>query len=109
VGVVQVFWAVHAQADQEAVLAEEPAPRVVQEEAVGLEGVLDPGAGPGARELVPDRAVEEIEAGQGRLAALPGDGDRGGAVGREELLDIRPGDPIYARLTSSGMTGALSG
>ena len=41
VGVVDVRRTVHGQPDEEAVLAEEGAPLLVIERAVGLDGVLD--------------------------------------------------------------------
>jgi hypothetical protein len=44
-GVVKFLGAIQAEADQEVVLMKEPAPFVVKKNAVGLEGVLNPGAG----------------------------------------------------------------
>ncbi len=70
--VVEVFGAVDAEADQEAVIAEEFAPGVVQEEAVGLQGVVDAFA---ARMLLlqsHDLAIK-IEPHERGLASVPGE------------------------------------
>ena len=73
IGVVQFARPVHAQSHEDLVLLEERAPRVVELRAVGLDGV----GRPAARLLVPldvlDRSLEEIEAHERGLAALPAD------------------------------------
>ena len=88
VGVVQLARAVDAQADQEVVLLEERAPVVVEQQAVGLEGVLHGLAGPAVLLDQFDGAPEEVELHQRRLAALPGDGDLRRAVRLQQLADV---------------------
>ena len=61
IGVVQFPRAVHAQADEEVVLLEERAPVVVDQQAVGLEGVLHGLAGPAVSLDQLDRAAKEVE------------------------------------------------
>ncbi len=88
VGVVHLAGAVDAQADEERVLLEEGAPLVVEQESVRLEGVLH--ALPGTPVLLDERhrVAEELDAHQRRLAALPGHGDLGRAVGLEQLAEV---------------------
>ncbi len=88
VGVVKFFGTIHAQADKEVVFMEESAPLVIEEDAVGLEGVLDPGARLLIFFLELHGPAEEIEPHQGRLASLPGDGHLRNLVGFEKLPDI---------------------
>ncbi len=88
VGVVQLARAVDAQADQEVVLLEEHAPVVVEQQAVGLEGVLHRLAGLAVLVDQLDRAAEELELHQRRLAALPGHRDLRRAVRLEQLADV---------------------
>ena len=88
VGVVHFLWAVYAETDEKVVLLEERAPFIVQEGAVGLYRVKD-----FLRRLsvffeVSDGAPEEIEAHEGRLAALPCDVDFAGRVRLQKLPDI---------------------
>ena len=89
VSVVHFLWAVYAETDEKVVLLEERAPFIVQEGAVGLYRVKD-----FLRRLsvffeVSDGAPEEIEAHEGRLAALPCDVDFAGRVRLQKLPDIR--------------------
>ena len=88
IGVVQLARAVHAQADEDLVLLEEGAPGVVQLRAVGLDGVGDLLS----RLLVPldvlDRALEEVEAHERRLATLPADDDFRSGLRLEQLTDV---------------------
>jgi len=77
VGVVQFTRPVHAEADEEVVLLEELRPVVVEQHSVGLEAVVDAHAGLFVLLLVTDGLAEEVEAHQGRLAALPGEGHFG--------------------------------
>jgi len=51
VGVVQLAWTVHGKSDQEVVVPEESGPFVVDERAVGLDGVDDPPTGRGVSPL----------------------------------------------------------
>ena len=88
VGVVTRARAVDAEADEEAVLLEEGAPGVVDEEAVGLTGLLNPLAGLLVLFDERDGLLEELELHQGRLAALPGDRHLGRAVRLDELADV---------------------
>ena len=88
VGVVQLARAIHTQADQKVVLLEEAAPVVVQQQAVGLEGVLDRLPGPAVLLDQLDRMLKEFEFHQRRLAALPGHRDFGHAVRFEQLADV---------------------
>ena len=88
VDIVELLGTVEAQADEEAVLVKEPAPIVVEENAVGLERVLDPGPRLLVFLLELDRSPEEIEAHEGRLPALPCDRHLGDLVGFEKLPDI---------------------
>jgi len=88
VEVVKFFGAIHAQADQELVFVKEPAPLAVEKNAVGLEGVFDPGTGFGVFSLGLNRVAEEIETRERRLTALPCDGDLGNLVGFEKLPDV---------------------
>ena len=73
VGIVQVPRSVDAQAHQEAVLAQEPAPGFVQQHAVGLQIVFDPLARLLVLRLKLDHLAEKIQSQQRGLAALPGE------------------------------------
>jgi hypothetical protein len=85
---VQLARAVHAEANEDFVLLEEGAPRVVELRAVGLDGVRDLLSRP----LVPlhalDRPLEEIEAHESRLATLPADDDVRACLRLEQLTDV---------------------
>jgi hypothetical protein len=85
--VVKLFRAVHAQADEEIVLAKEPAPFVVEEYAVRLEGVFDHHARFAVFVLQFHGAPEKIESHERRLPSLPGNGDGGRPMRLEELPD----------------------
>ena len=65
VGIVQLAGTVDANADEEAVLAEELAPFVVQERAVGLQGVLEGHVRPLVLVLVSKGAPIKVETHQG--------------------------------------------
>ena len=88
VGVVQLARPIDAEAYEKIVLLEEGAPGVVEQQAVGLEGLLDrlPRLSVFFDEF--DRALEEFELHQGRLAPLPGDRYLRRAVGFQQLADI---------------------
>ena len=88
VGVVQLARAVHTQADQKVVLLEEAAPVVIQQKAVGLEGVFDRLAGLAVLLDQLDRMLKKFKFHQRRLAALPGHRDVGHAVRFEQLADV---------------------
>ncbi len=87
VGVVQVFRAVDAEADEEMVLAEEAAPGVVQQDAVGLQAVEDPLAVGAVLLLQVQDLAEEVDAQEGRLAALPLEFDLRGVVVGDVIAD----------------------
>ncbi len=89
VGVVHVAGSVHRDADQEVVRVQEVAPLVVEERAVGLDGVEDPLSRPAEPALELERADEELEPHQCRLATLEGHHDLVGTrVGRQQLPDV---------------------
>ena len=88
VGVVQLARAVDAEADEEAVLGEEPRPVAVDLGAVGLDGVPHRHAGRRVALAQLHGAAEELEPHQRGLAALPGDLDLGRAVRLDELADV---------------------
>ena len=96
VGVVHLARAVDGQAHQEVVLVQERAPLVVEQRAVGLHRVEHRLPGPAELLLQLEGPPQELEAHQGRLAALEGDHDLVGAlVGREQLADV---GLVHARL-----------
>jgi len=76
VAVVVLRRAVEAQADEETLGREEAAPRLVEEGAVGLEGVEDPPARRPVPLLERDDPAEVVEPEDGRLAAVPEEIDR---------------------------------
>ena len=88
IGVVQLARAVDAQADEELVRLEEGAPLVVEQRAVGLDRVRRPAVRALVAFDVLDRALEEVEAHQRRLAALPGDDDLRPRLRLEQLADV---------------------
>ena len=88
VGVVDLLRPVHAQADQEAVRLEKPAPVIVQQHAVGLEGVLDFLVRPNVLLHELHGTFEEVQPHERGLAALPRHGDRGRRVRLQELANV---------------------
>ena len=88
VGVVQLARPVHAQAHQEIVLLEEGAPVVVEQDPVGLEGLLNHLPRPAVLLDQLDGAGEEGEPHQRRLAPLPGHRHLGSPVRLQELADV---------------------
>jgi len=96
--VVEFRWAVDGEADEELLFVEEPAPVVVEEGAIGLEGVLDGLAGAFVFVLEFDGFSEEVESGEGGFAALPGDGHFVGKMGDEageEFLEGGEGHAVF--------------
>ena len=87
VDVVDFGGAVDGEADEELVLGEEFAPGVVEEGAVGLEGVGDIFT-VGELFLEVDDFFEEGDAEEGGFAALPGEVDVGSGLGVDVLLDV---------------------
>jgi hypothetical protein len=69
---MQIPWAIHGQANQEVPFMQELAPGLVEVRAVRLEIVLAPDMGRTIFPLKLDHLPEEVDAQQGRLAALPG-------------------------------------
>ncbi len=88
VGVMERLGSVETDAHQETVLLEEATPFVVQRGAVGLDRVLDrlPRTPVLLDEL--DRAAEEVQPHEGRLAALPGEVHFRCLMGLEQLADV---------------------
>ena len=88
IGVVEFARTVDAQADQEVVLLEEGAPLIVEQDAVGLEGVLHALARPAILLDEFDRAPEELELHQRRLATLPCHGHLRRTMRLQQLADV---------------------
>ena len=86
--VVQFRRPVHAEAHQEVVGCEELAPFVVQEGAVGLQGVLDAHARTLVLLLQSHGLPKPVESHQGWLAALPGKGDLRDLLGLDVLTGV---------------------
>jgi len=61
IGIMQLAGAVHAQSDEEIVLLEELAPRIVEQQSVGLEGVLHALPGPEVLLHQGDGMPEELQ------------------------------------------------
>ncbi len=78
---------IDGEADEEVVLGEEFTPRVVEEGAVGLEGVGDIFA-VGELLLEGDDFLEEGDSEEGGFAALPGEVNIGTGLGVDVLLDV---------------------
>ena len=106
-GIVDLRRAIHGEADQEAVLREEGRPGLVEERAVGLDGVLDDLAGPAVALHELQQAAEEVEAHERRLAALPGDGHVLRAVRLEQLADVLVQDPVLHAEGTARVEGLL--
>src|SRR5208337_1348183 len=88
VRVVDLAWAVNAQANQEIVFLEEAAPLIVEEDAVGLKGMLHDLLGAAVLFDELDGASEEVDLHQRRFASLPRDSYCGRAVRLQQLLDV---------------------
>ena len=90
VGVVHLARPVDRDPDQEVVLLQERAPLVVEQGRVGLHRVEDPLTGRRVLPLELQRAAEEVEPHQRRLAALERDDHLvDAALGGEQLGDVR--------------------
>jgi len=79
---------VEADPDQKAIFGEEFAPLIVQQGAIGLQGVINVHTGTRIFFLISHRAAEEIHAHQGWLAALPGKVDFRHSLGCDVLAGI---------------------
>ena len=88
IGVVQRARSVDAQPDEIPVRLEERRPLIVQSRAVGLNGVGECLVWSLVALGIVRRALEEVEAHQCRLAALPGDVHLGPRLGFEQLADV---------------------
>ncbi len=99
---VDVRRAVHADADQEVLLGQELRPVLVEQHAVGLQAVAPAVAGAGLLALDLDGAAEEVEAHQGRLAALPADLDLARLQGAVLLAD---GGEYFGGDARAGLVG----
>lgn len=85
VKIVQLPRSVDTQADEEVMVVEEAAPCLIDQYAVGLEGVLDRGPGLPAPVLQLYGPSKKIESHERRLAPLPGNGHPGHLVRFEKL------------------------
>ena len=85
--VVIFFGTVDRNADQEFVYGEEFTPLVVEERAVGLEGIVDRFS-VGIFFLEGNNLAKEVDAEDGRLATLPCEGNFGDALCFDVLLDV---------------------
>ena len=89
VGVVHLTGAIDRDADEELVLGEELAPLVVEQRAVGLQGVADLLARLGEPRLQLDDESEEVDPHHRGLAALPRHDDLGCVrLGLDQLADV---------------------
>ena len=88
VDIVHVWRTVDAEPDQKVMLLEEGAPFVVQLCAIGLHRMLQGCTGGLVLLSQLNRPPEEVQPHQGRLTALPGDGDLGDALRLEILPQI---------------------
>ena len=88
VAVVQFARAVHAEADHEAVCLEEGHPFVVEQQAIGLQVVLDALVWFAITRLELDHAAKEAQAHDCRLAPLPGEDDLVSSLGFDVLADV---------------------
>ena len=80
--------AVDAQAHEKIVLLEKRAPLVIKKNAVGLKSVLHDLLRPAVFLDEFDRAPEELDLHQRRLAALPRHRNRGRAMRLQQLADV---------------------
>ncbi len=87
-GIVPLTGPVDADPYQKVVFPEKSGPFVIDQGAVGLDGIQDSHTGAAIFLLVLDRASKKIQAHQHRLAALPGQGHLGKPVGLDEPADI---------------------
>ena len=87
IGVVEFRRAVDAQADEEMVFGKEFTPFVVQQGAVGLQGVADLSA-TGVFLLQGNRFPEKVDSQQRRFSSLPGEGDFRHALLFDVLADV---------------------
>ena len=88
VAVVGITRTVEADADEEIVLFEKGRPGVVDQHAVGLEGIAHGLAGRAVFLLEFDRAAEEVQPQQRGLAALPGEVYRRHLLRFDILADV---------------------
>ncbi len=107
VGVVQLARPVDAEPDEVVVLGEERAPRVVEQDAVGLERALDRHARGHAALFGRARPPEEVETHQRRLAALPGQGHLRHPLRPGGLRDVRFHDLVGHAEVASRVQGLL--
>jgi len=100
---MDVAWPVDADTDEKVVLAKKLAPFVVEQSAVGLQGVFKGHARPAVFVLKLDGAPVEIDAHEGWFSALPGNGYRVAAMGRDELGDVSFQNLIAHAKATSGI------
>ncbi len=88
VAVVELAGTVDAETDQEPVIVEQLAPLVGEQRAVRLDGVVHLLAGLPVALGELDGATEEVDAHEGGLAALPGDGHLGRGLRFDDLPHV---------------------
>ena len=106
-GVVDVRRTIHGEADQEPVLGEESRPLLVEQRAVRLDGVLDDLARSAVAIHELQEAAEEVEAHEGGLATLPGDGHPLRAVRLQQLPHVLLQDAVVHAEGAARVEGLL--
>ncbi len=94
--------AVHGDAEQEVVFMEKTAPVIVQQQAVGLQGVLNPDPVSIVFFLIENRLFKKIQPAQRGLPALKGIGRA--AVGAQQ----RAADDVFQRFFGHEAVGGLA-
>jgi hypothetical protein len=82
------LWPINAEAKQKVVIVKELAPFVIEENAIGLECVLNMHSWPLIFLLKLYRAPEEVKTHERRLSPLPGHSDLRDLVRFKELSDV---------------------
>jgi hypothetical protein len=85
---MQSAWTINAYADQEIVRFEKLTPLITEQRTIRLDCILERHPWTPVLVFVLDRASEEIEAHQGRFAALPGNCHLICAMGFNQLLNV---------------------
>ena len=88
VGIVHGLWTIQTQPDQEVMLVEKPAPIIIQEDAIGLHGMLNVDAGARIGMYKVHCAIEKVESHQSWFAPLPGYRDFRSTLRFEQLANI---------------------
>ncbi len=82
---MQLSRSIETDPDQETILCEKLSPVAVKTDTISLKGVLDSHVWRGTFSLIVDGALEELQAHQSRLAAMPGKGNLRGFLGEHIL------------------------